>query len=890
MSQPDELTVTVGGRDVGLEAVLKKVDAEMQQSADRAVRLGQQYARLAQAQGSPTAAANILAGTMQRAGAASEQSLIGISTQSARLATSSQGLQASIAGLGGQLSGLGGTAGQLAGSIGNLAGSFGTLGGVGAAIGLGKIAVDLSVAGANADLLRERFDSLAVSAGTTGDALITALRAASGGEISDLNLTLAANKAQLLGVADSAEEFGVLMGIARDRAQQMGISTTQAFNDLTTGLGRGSALILDNLGIIVSVKEANEQYAASLGKTASALTEAEQKQALINQVLAQGRASFDATGGAVQSTAGTFARLGASSENARNSIGSFLSQGLTPIAAQATQTTDALGGLFNGINSFLGGLSQLGAAAVDDTAALAAFDAEMQRSGDTAQAEAAYQTALAQATASVVPPTVAATAAIIQGGGAYNAYAQAANAGGIAAQAAAAQIQFSAQAMQQSAEASVLAAAQHQAQTAATAALAQETNAAAQAFLNLNPGIDAAGIAAAIAAGRVPPLVGQLAALMQQANATAGAMAQLAAQQAGVKGISALFNAGAGAAVNFQGATAGAFGGLAGGAPRDLSGAIKFPKPPKPPRGGSGGTRLSDQQKLQNSLLASQEQYEQKSEDAAAQHAADVVKINQDFYAKMREAQRDFDQSQLEGRAGFYDSLGQIENQKIAQAASAAYEAASVEAGRIAQEQGADVAEKYMQAQEQIISARAKRLAEIEKAEKDKDTGRAEYLRGVDQQYKAAEDARLARIQEGEGSIASERQKQLDEAAAKENEAQEKIGLAADRAADKKIAASDRAGQAIDTEMAKAAALAATYDRVGQSGSRAGITPAAGAPATPSATPTVAPAAPAGEDPALAALDSIRAAVDAAAAAIVSATRDTTGAVRSLKNTGNIAG
>jgi hypothetical protein len=183
---------------------------------------------------------------------------------------------------------------------------------------------ELAQLGAQAQLVETRFNSLAQSAGTTGDAILTALRKASGGEISDLNLQLAANRAQLLGVADSAQEFSVLLSIARDRAQQMGISTTQAFNDLVTGLGRGSALILDNLGIIVSVDEANKAYAASIGKTVAQLSEAEKKQALINQVLAQGRASLDATGGAVDSMAGDFARLGAASDNAKTATGELL--------------------------------------------------------------------------------------------------------------------------------------------------------------------------------------------------------------------------------------------------------------------------------------------------------------------------------------------------------------------------------------------------------------------------------------------------------------------------------------------------------------------------------------------------------------------------------------
>jgi len=201
-----------------------------------------------------------------------------------------------------------------------------------AAIGTG---VELAQLGAQAALVEERFNGLAEAAGTTGDALMGALRAASGGEISDMNLQLAANRAQLLGVADSAEEMGVLMQIARDRAQAMGISTTQAFNDLVTGLGRGSALILDNLGIMVEVGEVNEAYAASVGKSVTALTEAEKKQALINAVISQGKDTIAATGGAVESTAGTFQALQANADNAKAAVGRVIGE-LLKVPAQVT--------------------------------------------------------------------------------------------------------------------------------------------------------------------------------------------------------------------------------------------------------------------------------------------------------------------------------------------------------------------------------------------------------------------------------------------------------------------------------------------------------------------------------------------------------------------------
>jgi hypothetical protein len=65
----------------------------------------------------------------------------------------------------------------------------------------------------------------------------------------------------------------------------MGISATQAFNDIVTGLGRMSPLILDNLGITVDLEATMKRYAETLGKTSDALTDTERKQALVNAVI-----------------------------------------------------------------------------------------------------------------------------------------------------------------------------------------------------------------------------------------------------------------------------------------------------------------------------------------------------------------------------------------------------------------------------------------------------------------------------------------------------------------------------------------------------------------------------------------------------------------------------
>lgn len=167
--------------------------------------------------------------------------------------------------------------------------------GIGAAMGLAATAMAVQsvarygveaakMATANA-AVESSFRDLASTAGQSSDEILDALKNASGGAISEYDLMLSANRAMMLGVADTAEEMAGLLDIARRRGQAMGLSTSQAFNDIVTGLGRGSALILDNLGIVIDLEEAYESYAAQMGKTANQLTDVEKKQAMVNQVM-----------------------------------------------------------------------------------------------------------------------------------------------------------------------------------------------------------------------------------------------------------------------------------------------------------------------------------------------------------------------------------------------------------------------------------------------------------------------------------------------------------------------------------------------------------------------------------------------------------------------------
>lgn len=188
-----------------------------------------------------------------------------------------------------------------------------------------EMGVELTKLGTQVQRVGASFDTLTKNAGQSGPQILKALRAASGNEIDDLNLKLAANRGITLGVAQSADEFTKLMTLARSRAQDFGTTTEKAFDDLVTGLGRASPQILDNLGITVDVTKANEDYAKALGKTSKELTDAEQKQALINQVLAQGANSTKANADNVVAAQVAW-------ENFKQTLASFVVQAGEPVA------------------------------------------------------------------------------------------------------------------------------------------------------------------------------------------------------------------------------------------------------------------------------------------------------------------------------------------------------------------------------------------------------------------------------------------------------------------------------------------------------------------------------------------------------------------------------
>jgi len=151
--------------------------------------------------------------------------------------------------------------------------------------------------------------------------MLTDLRRASKGLVSDFELVDNANKALALGI--DRNQLPKLLEVATARSKIFGRTVSQAFNDLSIGIGRQSRMILDNLGIILDLDKVYEDYASTLGKTSDQLTELEKKQALTNSIIEQSKPIVDSQIFLLETTNEKLQRLGAQWDNLKQKVGEF---------------------------------------------------------------------------------------------------------------------------------------------------------------------------------------------------------------------------------------------------------------------------------------------------------------------------------------------------------------------------------------------------------------------------------------------------------------------------------------------------------------------------------------------------------------------------------------
>ena len=90
--------------------------------------------------------------------------------------------------------------------------------------------------------------------------------------------------------------------IARGATQVLGGDVTDLMNRLVKGTAKQERELLDELGIMVRVDKAQEDYAASLGKTVNQLTSLQKQQAFANAVVKNGIELYGALGDTMSNT------------------------------------------------------------------------------------------------------------------------------------------------------------------------------------------------------------------------------------------------------------------------------------------------------------------------------------------------------------------------------------------------------------------------------------------------------------------------------------------------------------------------------------------------------------------------------------------------------------
>jgi hypothetical protein len=232
--------------------------------------------------------------------------LAALKTELDRLRQPLVAAKADAEGLGGVLSGLSGAVAQGLG-IGVGVGIGGVI--TDAVAGAVSQIKDISLQGQQLSALSRPFEALQGGAGRA-ESTLRELKNATRGLVSELDLLQASNKAQLLGLTDLGVDLSDLAGVATKLGRAMGQDAAKSVDDLTTALGRSSPQILDNLGITVRVGEANEKFAASIGTTADALTDQQQKLAFTQAAMDAARVKAAALGDAGLTVGDQFARIG----------------------------------------------------------------------------------------------------------------------------------------------------------------------------------------------------------------------------------------------------------------------------------------------------------------------------------------------------------------------------------------------------------------------------------------------------------------------------------------------------------------------------------------------------------------------------------------------------
>ena len=243
-------------------------------------------------------------------------------------------------------------------------------------------AIEFVKFGAKVQRAQTALNSLAKGAGTSGDAIVKSIQVAADFTIDKMSAMEAANKALLLGVASSPEEFATLTKQAVLLGRAMGQDAAKSIDDFVTAAGRQSKQIADNLGLMVSAEDANLRFAEANNISAAAMTDQQRKAAFLQEMLRQAEEKTKDLGSAQLTTADKIDQATAALKDAGANAASFVatladSSGVidaTTTWAQSMSTaTEAIKESGFSVTAWVAGMGEFISSGGDSAAAMETF-------------------------------------------------------------------------------------------------------------------------------------------------------------------------------------------------------------------------------------------------------------------------------------------------------------------------------------------------------------------------------------------------------------------------------------------------------------------------------------------------------------------------------------
>jgi phage-related protein len=246
------------------------------------------------------------------------------------------------------------------GSVSGALGDFGSKAGKIAAVGLAGAAAGITAVGVASIALardaaplqgvQDAFNGIAEAAGVGGDEMLAALQKGSEGMITNRDLMMSFNKASQLVGEDFAKKLPDAMGFLGKVAQATGEDMGFMMDSLVTGVGRLSPMILDNLGIQVTLADATAAAAEQFGVEASELSKAQIQAGMMDVVLEKLADNTAAMPDIAGSAAQAFSSFETTLANTKDQIGLALLPAILPLMEKLGElASDALPAIIESI-------------------------------------------------------------------------------------------------------------------------------------------------------------------------------------------------------------------------------------------------------------------------------------------------------------------------------------------------------------------------------------------------------------------------------------------------------------------------------------------------------------------------------------------------------------